>query len=78
MCAQVPLLVACIAPFLAGPRAQIGYSLGGQTVSQNLALPAVAAKFCTPPEAPVAKEAFFQRWRAVEGQSTVNTGVQAR
>ncbi|BDA41202.1 AP-2 complex subunit alpha-1 [Coccomyxa sp. Obi] len=64
---QVPLMVACIAPFLAGPRAQIGYSIGGQTVSQNLALPAVAAKFCTPPEAPVAKEAFFQRWRAVEG-----------
>ena len=66
-CAQVPLMVACIAPFLAGPRAQIGYSLGGRSVSQNLALPIVAPKFCTPPDAPVAKEAFFQRWRAVEG-----------
>ncbi len=60
-------MVACIAPFLAGPRAQIGYSLGGRSVSENLALPIVAPKFCTPPDAPVAKEAFFQRWRAVEG-----------
>lgn len=69
MSEQVPLMVACVAPFLAAPRVQIGYSLGGQIVNQNLALPAVASKFCTPPDAPVAKEAFFQRWRAVEGVS---------
>lgn len=67
MCTQVPLVVACVAPFLAGPRAQIGYSIRGRSVSQSLALPIVAPKFSTPPDAPVAKEAFFQRWRAVEG-----------
>jgi hypothetical protein len=75
MCAQVPLVVACVAPFLAGPRAQIGYSMRGRTVSQSLALPVVAPKFCTPPDAPVAKEAFFQRWRAVEGALSLVASV---
>ncbi|CAK0759184.1 hypothetical protein CVIRNUC_002678 [Coccomyxa viridis] len=64
---QVPLMVACTAPFLAGPRVQLGYVLGGQMVSQSLALPVIAPKFCTPPDSAVPREAFFQRWRTLEG-----------
>lgn len=60
-------MVACVAPFLAAPQVQIGYTIGKQTVNQNLQLPLVVAKFCTPPDAPVPKEAFFQRWRSLEG-----------
>ena len=65
--AQVPLMVACTAPFLSAPRVQIGYALGGRAVSQSLALPVIAPKFCTPPDASVPPEAFFQRWRTLEG-----------
>ena len=60
-------MVACTAPFLSAPRVQIGYALGGQVVNQNLALPVITPKFCTPPDAVVPREAFFQRWRALEG-----------
>ena len=66
---QVPLTVACTAPFLAGPRVQLGYVLGGQTVSQSLALPVIAPKFCTPPDSAVPRDAFFQRWRILEGMT---------
>lgn len=66
---QVPLMVACTAPFLAGPRVQLGYVLGGQMVSQSLALPVIAPKFCTPPDSAVPREAFFQRWRTLEGKT---------
>ena len=67
---QVPLMVACTAPFLAGPRVQLGYTLGAQAVSQSLALPVIAPKFCTPPDSAVPREAFFQRWRTLEGKNT--------
>lgn len=60
-------MVSCTAPFLSAPRVQIGYALGGQVVNQNLALPVITPKFCTPPDAAVPREAFFQRWRALEG-----------
>ncbi len=68
---QVPLLVACIAPFLSAPRVQIGYGLAGQVVNQSLALPVITPKFCTPPDAAVPREAFFQRWRALEGMQSI-------
>lgn len=64
---QVPLIVACTAPFLAGPRVQISYALGKQVMSQSLALPVITPKFCTPPDSSVPREAFFQRWRTLEG-----------
>jgi hypothetical protein len=60
-------MVACVAPFLACPTVQISYTCGQQTVNQTLPLPLVVAKFCTPPDSPVPKEAFFHRWRTVEG-----------
>lgn len=65
---QVPLMVACTAPFLSAPRVQLGYTLGKQVVSQSLALPVITPKFCTPPDASVPREAFFQRWRTLEGR----------
>ena len=69
---QVPLMVACTAPFLSGPRVQIGYALGKQVVNQNLALPVITPKFCTPPDSSVPREAFFQRWRTLEGGLPIN------
>ncbi len=60
-------MVACVAPFTAPPRLQLGYARGGQALSRSLALPVVVSKFCTPPDAPVPREAFFQRWRALPG-----------
>ena len=67
MCAQVPLMVACVAPFDTPPRLQLGYACGTQALNRSLALPVVAAKFCTPPDAAVPRETFFQRWRALPG-----------
>lgn len=64
---QVPLMVACTAPFLSALRVQIGYTLDKQVVNQNLALPVIAAKFCTPPDSSVPREVFFQRWRTLQG-----------
>lgn len=64
---QVQVMAACLAPFLAAPRIHLGYSLDGHTMSQSLPLPVVVTKFCTPPEAAVPREAFFQRWRALNG-----------
>lgn len=60
-------MVACTAPFLSAPRMQLGYTLGRQVVNQNLPLPVITPKFCTPPDASVPREAFFQRWRTLEG-----------
>ena len=68
MCMQVPLNVTCLEPFLAAPRIDLGYTLAsGQMLSQSLLLPLVPAKFCMPPTAAVPREAFFQRWRALDG-----------
>lgn len=64
---QVPLAVACLAPFLAAPQMHLGYSAGRHAMSRTLALPLVVAKFCTPPSAPISREAFFERWRALDG-----------
>ena len=60
-------MITCTAPFLAAPRVQLGYGLGRQVVSQSLALPVIAPKFCPPPDSAVPREAFFQRWRTLEG-----------
>ena len=64
---QVTLQVACIASFLAAPPVQLGYSVQGQVLNQTLSLPLSVGKFCTPPGAPVPREAFFSRWRAIAG-----------
>ncbi|MCJ1422498.1 hypothetical protein MMC29_000378 [Sticta canariensis] len=64
---QVHLSVVCTSPFLAPPRAQLGYTAAGQTVSHELPLPLSVGKFCTPPGAAVPREAFFARWRAIQG-----------
>ena len=66
-CAQVPLMVACVAPFATPPRLQLGDACGAQALNRSLALPMVAVKFCTPPDAAVPRETFFQRWRALPG-----------
>lgn len=68
-------MVACTAPFLSGPRVQIGYALGKQVVNQNLALPVITPKFCTPPDSSVPREAFFQRWRTLEGGSHIHPSL---
>ncbi len=65
---QVPLNVTCLAPFLAAPRIDLGYTFSGQPVSRSLPLPLTAAKFCMPPSTSVPREAFFQRWRALDGE----------
>eukprot|EP00891_Asterochloris_glomerata_P007006 jgi/Astpho2/7006/fgenesh1_pm.00107_%23_19_t len=64
---QVPLSVACVSAFLSVPKVQLSYSCAGQTVAQNLTLPLVVPKFCTPPDNPVPKEVFFGRWRSLTG-----------
>ena len=64
---QVPLVVACIGPFVTPPRLQLGYILGGAQLATTLALPIVLSKFCTPPDAPVPREVFFTRWRTLQG-----------
>ncbi|KAK9806309.1 hypothetical protein WJX72_009579 [[Myrmecia] bisecta] len=65
---QVPLMVACVSPFLEPPRVQIAYTLPtGQQCNQTLPLPIVVSKFCTPPDASVPREVFFNRWRALAG-----------
>ena len=65
---QVSLSVACVSAFLSVPKVQLSYSCAGQTVAQNLTLPLVVPKFCTPPDNPVPKEVFFGRWRSLTGQ----------
>ena len=64
---QVALQVLCVAPFLRVPTVQLGYGVLGQTLSQSLNLPLSVGKFCTPPGAPVPRDAFFGRWRAIPG-----------
>ena len=64
---QVALSVLCTSSFLAPPRVQLGYNAAGQTINQTLPLPLSVGKFCTPPGAAVPREAFFARWRAVQG-----------
>ena len=64
---QVTLQVACIASFGSAPPVQLGYSVQGQVLNQTLSLPLSVGKFCTPPGAPVPREAFFSRWRAIAG-----------
>ena len=68
-------MVACTAPFLSAPRVQLGYALGKQVVSQSLALPIITPKFCTPPDSSVPREAFFQRWRTLEGGLSLSSRV---
>ena len=65
---QVALKVTCVSSFPDVPHLQLSYSLQGQQVAQNLMLPIVVAKFCTPPDNPVPKDVFFSRWRAIAGQ----------
>lgn len=65
---QVALKVTCISSFPDVPHLQLSYSQQGQQVAQNLMLPIVVSKFCTPPDNPVPKEVFFSRWRAISGQ----------
>ena len=73
---QVPLNVTCLAPFLAAPRIDLGYTLeSGQALSQSLPLPLVPAKFCVPPTASVPRDAFFQRWRALDGMPNATSGL---
>lgn len=64
---QVALKVTCISSFPDVPHLQLSYSQQGQQVAQNLMLPIVVSKFCTPPDNPVPKEVFFSRWRAIAG-----------
>lgn len=68
---QVALKVTCVSSFPDVPHLQLSYSLQGQQVAQNLMLPIVVAKFCTPPDNPVPKDVFFTRWRAIAGQPSV-------
>lgn len=65
---QVALKVTCVSSFPDVPHLQLSYSQQGQQVAQNLMLPIVVSKFCTPPDNPVPKEVFFSRWRAIAGQ----------
>ena len=64
---QVVWRVTCVSSFADVPHLQLSYSLQGQQVAQNLMLPIVVSKFCTPPDNPVPKEVFFGRWRAIAG-----------
>ncbi|KAL3140296.1 hypothetical protein ABBQ38_004564 [Trebouxia sp. C0009 RCD-2024] len=64
---QVALKVTCVSSFPDVPHLQLSYSQQGQQVAQNLMLPIVVSKFCTPPDNPVPKEVFFSRWRAIAG-----------
>ena len=66
---QVTVTVTCTAPFLQSPKLQLGYTSGGQSCSQNLPLPITTTKFVTPPDAPIPRDAFFSRWRALAGIS---------
>ena len=65
---QVVLGVTCVSSFPDVPHLQLSYSLQGQQVAQNLMLPIVVSKFCTPPDNAVPKDVFFSRWRAISGQ----------
>ena len=67
---QVPLAVACLAPFLAAPQIHLGYSVGRHAMGQTLPLPLVVTKFCTPPSMAISREAFFERWRALDGRGS--------
>ena len=67
---QVTVNVTCTAPFLQSPNLQLGYTAGGQSCSQNLPLPITTTKFVTPPDAPIPRDAFFSRWRALAGDSS--------
>ena len=60
--------MTCVSSFPDVPHLQLSYSLQGQQVAQNLMLPIVVSKFCTPPDNPVPKDVFFSRWRAIAGQ----------
>lgn len=60
--------MTCVSSFPDVPHLQLSYSQQGQQVAQNLMLPIVVSKFCTPPDNPVPKEVFFSRWRAIAGQ----------
>lgn len=62
------LKVTCVSSFPDVPHLQLSYSQHNQQVAQNLMLPIVVSKFCTPPDNPVPKEVFFSRWRAIAGQ----------
>ena len=46
---------------------QLGYLLNGQACNQDLLLPIASTKFFVPPVAPVPRDAFFARWRALTG-----------
>ena len=67
ICLQVALKVTCVSSFPDVPHLQLSYSIQGQQVAQNLMLPIVVSKFCTPPDNPVPKDVFFSRWRAIAG-----------
>lgn len=66
---QVSLSATCLAPFLATPAVQLGYSVPGtgQVLSRSLDLPLVATKFCAPPPVEVPAPVFAQRWQQVAG-----------
>ena len=64
---QVLLRVTCVSSFADVPHLQLSYNVQGQQVAQNLMLPIVVSKFCTPPDKPVPKEVFFSRWKAIQG-----------
>ena len=63
---QVPLAVACVAPFTELPTIQISYTVQGQAVNLALKLPIVAAKFLAP-VTNVDGPTFFGRWKTIEG-----------
>lgn len=66
---QVTVNVTCTAPFLQSPKVQLGYNHAGEVCNQNLPLPITTTKFVTPPDSAIPRDAFFNRWRALTGET---------
>lgn len=72
---QISLGVTALAAFVSTVRLQLGYQVGAHVQAQSLALPLVATKFCSRPEAPLPRDLFFSQWRQLAGAHLQGSGV---
>lgn len=63
---QVSVSLTCLAPVTETPLLTIAYTLGNVAVKQDLQLPVGTHKFVMP-EPGIAKEFFFDQWKALSG-----------
>jgi hypothetical protein len=67
---QVPVQVTCLQPFVEGPGLMLRYASGLRQVAQELLLPLAPHKFMVPQQN-IAKEAFFDKWKAYQGERLI-------